>query len=143
MVLKCWNRDSGAKKVVWCWKLLFGTRIILWKELPPKPSLDRLTRAARVCPQKHEAFGRLFGELAGHPNLKEMNKGGLFVLKAGQMDKTGSSGRGKATVADEFHTDLTCEVSPPRMSILRMVKCPQVGGDTMFVNLCAAYEVRL
>merc|ERR1719160_343760 len=90
--------------------------------------------------EQHEAFGRLFGPLAGHPNLKEMNKGGLFELKAKPMSETGSSGRGKATVADEFHTDLTCEESPPRMSILRMLKCPNFGGDTMFINLCAAYD---
>ncbi|MEM7020441.1 MAG: TauD/TfdA family dioxygenase, partial [Pseudomonadota bacterium] len=81
--------------------------------------------------EQHVAFGRHFGKLEGHPNLKNayMEHPEIFELAAS-----------KGGVADEWHTDITFEDSPALMSILRMVKCPEVGGDTMWTNLCEAYE---
>jgi taurine dioxygenase len=81
---------------------------------------------------EHIAFGRHFGELEGHPNLKDSNNGEfpeLFELVATQ-----------GGVADEWHTDITFQDSPALMSILHMVKCPDVGGDTMWTSLYAAYD---
>jgi taurine dioxygenase len=81
---------------------------------------------------EHIAFGRHFGELEGHPNLKDSNNvefPELFELVATQ-----------GGVADEWHTDITFQDSPALMSILHMVKCPEVGGDTMWTSLYAAYE---
>ena len=80
----------------------------------------------------HVAFGRNFGHLEGHPNLKDRNAEEhpeIFRLAA----STGG-------IADEWHTDLTFLDSPSLMSILNMKTCPDVGGDTMWSNLCAAYE---
>ena len=77
-------------------------------------------------------FGRHFGHLEGHPNLKERTPEEhpeLFRLAA-------SSGG----IADEWHTDLTFLDRPSLMSILNMKTCPAVGGDTMWSNLFAAYE---
>ena len=81
--------------------------------------------------EQHVAFGRHFGPLEAHPNLKNpfTQHPELFELAASQ-----------GGIADEWHTDLTFLASPSQMSILRMVKCPPVGGDTMWTNLCAAYE---
>jgi taurine dioxygenase len=80
---------------------------------------------------EHVAFGRHFGPLEAHPNLKNpfTEHPELFELAASQ-----------GGIADEWHTDLTFLTSPSVMSILRMVKCPPLGGDTMWTNLCAAYE---
>ena len=70
------------------------------------------------------------GELEGHPNLKyEAPHPKIFELRA--------SGGG---VADEWHTDLTFQERPALMSILHMVRCPEVGGDTMWTDLCRAYD---
>merc|ERR1719191_712015 len=69
-----------------------------------------------------------------------MNKGLIFELQAASTATTATGSGGPATVADIWHTDLTCEASPPAASILRMVKCPRVGGDTMFTSLSAAYD---
>ena len=79
----------------------------------------------------HIAFGRHFGPLEGHPNLdmKSELPPEIFELKATN-----------GGVADEWHTDLTCQESPALMSILHMVTCPDSGGDTMWSNLCAAYD---
>jgi taurine dioxygenase len=73
---------------------------------------------------------QLGGELEGHPNLKyDTPHPKIFELRA--------SGGG---VADEWHTDITFSDRPALASVLHMVKCPEVGGDTMWTNLCAAHD---
>ena len=82
--------------------------------------------------EDHIEYGRHFGPLEGHPNLKERTPDDhpeLFRLEA----STGG-------IADEWHTDLTFQEQPALMSILNMKVCPEVGGDTMWANLIAAYE---
>jgi taurine dioxygenase len=85
-----------------------------------------------LTPDEHIAFGRLFGVLEPHPNLA---LGGerpeFFELRA-------NSGAG--AIADEWHSDLTCQAEPSLLSILPMVKCPPVGGDTMWANMYRAYD---
>jgi taurine dioxygenase len=85
-----------------------------------------------LTPDEHIAFGRLFGQLESHPNLK---LGGerpeFFELRA-------SGGAG--AIADEWHSDLTCQDQPSLLAILHMVKCPPFGGDTYWANMYKAYE---
>lgn len=80
---------------------------------------------------EHVDFGSKFGDLEGHPNLKNptVNHPKIFELVA-------SNGG----VADEWHTDITFQESPALLSVLHMVKCPEVGGDTMWSNLCMAHD---
>ena len=84
-----------------------------------------------VSVDEHVALGRHFGELEGHPNLKNpfTDHNEIFELAATQ-----------GGVADEWHTDITFQEQPSVMSILHMVKCPQVGGDTMWTNLNQAFD---
>jgi len=88
--------------------------------------------AQHLSPDEHIAFGRLFGRLESHPNLP---LGGerpeFFELRA-------SSGAG--AIADEWHSDLTCQDEPSQLAILHMVKCPPVGGDTLWANMYRAYD---
>ena len=81
---------------------------------------------------EHVEFGSKFGELEGHPNLKKNNN----VKHPKVFELTASEGG----IADEWHTDITFQDSPALMSVLHMVKCPDLGGDTMWSNLSAAYE---
>ena len=85
-----------------------------------------------LTPDEHIAFGELFGQLEAHPNLA---LGGerpeFFELRA-----VGGAG----AVADEWHSDLTCQASPSVMAILHMKKCPEVGGDTLWSNMYKAYD---
>ena len=85
----------------------------------------------QISVDEHVAFGRHFGELEGHPNLKNpfTEHTELFELAATQ-----------GGVADEWHTDITFRSNPALMSILHLVKCPPVGGDTMWASLYAAYD---
>jgi taurine dioxygenase len=80
---------------------------------------------------QHVALGRHFGPLEAHPTLKNpfTQHPELFELAATH-----------GGIADEWHTDLTFLPEPSVMSILHMVECPPVGGDTMWTNLCAAYD---
>ena len=84
-----------------------------------------------ISQEEHVEFGAKFGELEGHPNLKNktVTHPKIFELAA----STGG-------IADEWHTDITYQDSPAIMSVLHMVKCPKIGGDTMWSNLNAAYE---
>jgi taurine dioxygenase len=81
--------------------------------------------------ETHVGLGRYFGELEGHPNLKNPVEGfpEIFELTASE-----------GGVADEWHTDITVQEKPALMSILKMVKCPETGGDTMWTNLCQAFD---
>ena len=46
--------------------------------------------------------------------------------------------RSDRAVADFWHADETFEETPPDLAVLRMVECPPVGGDTIWVNQCLA-----
>ena len=85
----------------------------------------------QLDPGQHVRLGRYFGELEGHPHLKNPVDGypEIFQLNASE-----------GGVADEWHTDITFQEQPALMSILKMVKCPETGGDTMWTNLCQAYH---
>ena len=77
------------------------------------------------------ALAEQFGPLEAHPNLTNpmLDRAEIFELAA-------SAGG----IADEWHTDLTFLPSPSVMSVLNMVACPEVGGDTMWTNLSLAYD---
>jgi len=86
----------------------------------------------RLTPDQHIAFGRLFGELESHPNL-------AFAAERPEFFELRASG-GAGAIADEWHSDLTCQEQPSVMAILHMVKCPPFGGDTMWSNMYKAYD---
>ncbi len=79
---------------------------------------------------EHIAFGEHFGELEGHPHLENAkDEQRLFVLTAS-----------RGGVADEWHSDLSFLPRPALISILQILKCPEVGGDTLWANLGRAFE---
>ena len=81
---------------------------------------------------EHIAFGRLFGELEAHPNLDlARERPEFFELRA--VDGAGG-------VADEWHSDISCQQHPSKISILQAKVVPEVGGDTMWANACKAYD---
>ncbi len=83
-------------------------------------------------PADHIAFGRHFGELEAHPNLDNP-----FSKDYPEIFELAASHGG---LADEWHSDITFAEHPSVMSILNMIECPSVGGDTMWANAYAAYE---
>ncbi len=81
--------------------------------------------------EAHVAFGRRFGPLEAHPNLKNP-----FTQHPELFELAASHGG----VADEWHTDLTFREDPAVLSVLQLRKAPAVGGDTMWSSLYAAYD---
>lgn len=79
----------------------------------------------------HVALGRKFGELEIHPNLASADDDHPEVVEL----KASLGG-----VADEWHTDVTFLPHPSVMSIMHMVTCPDLGGDTMWANQYLAYD---
>ena len=79
----------------------------------------------------HVALGGHFGPLAAHPNLENP-----FTQHPQVFELAASHGG----VADEWHSDISFSPEPSVLSILNMVECPDVGGDTMWANTAAAYD---
>ena len=79
----------------------------------------------------HVAFGRNFGELESHPNLNNP-----FT----QHDEVFELAASHGGLADEWHSDITFQQQPALFSILNMIKCPSVGGDTLWTSAYAAYD---
>jgi taurine dioxygenase len=85
-----------------------------------------------LTPDEHIAFGRLFGELEPHPNVAlNAERPEFFELP---------SSNGAGVIADEWHSDLSCQTQPSLLAILQVRKCPEVGGDTLWSNQYKAYE---
>jgi taurine dioxygenase len=78
----------------------------------------------------HQAFGARFGKTVAHPTVPSPEGTQLFELDA-------SKGGGRA---DSWHTDVTFVDAFPKISILRGVKIPAYGGDTVWANTAVAYE---
>ena len=77
-------------------------------------------------------FGRHFGSVSlppiapAHPDHPDVMVFELF-------DPRGAG-------ADTWHVDAIYTPEPPKATILQAVKLPEVGGDTYFANMVAAYE---
>lgn len=79
----------------------------------------------------HVALGSHFGPLDSHPNLDNP-----FT----RHDKVFELAASHGGLADEWHSDISFSDSPSVMSILNMVECPAVGGDTLWASTSAAYD---
>lgn len=75
--------------------------------------------------EEHARFAKQFGELvydpiamsiAAHPGLSDVDN------------------------VPFFHADVMFEPEPPKWSLLQFSTVPEVGGDTMFVDLVSSYE---
>jgi alpha-ketoglutarate-dependent sulfate ester dioxygenase len=92
-------------------------------------------------------FGRHFGELTyAHPHDDAPPEGHpeIFTIdperyKQRYGDDYNKRRRTYSYVAG-WHTDVTAAVNPPAASILRAEVVPEIGGDTTWTNLVAAYE---
>jgi taurine dioxygenase len=82
--------------------------------------------------ERHIAFGRRFGELEVHPlTPADQKEPEIFVLPAG----------GKSRAPDVWHSDVTWRPEPSLGSILRIVESPPLGGDTLWADMGAAYDL--
>jgi taurine dioxygenase len=81
--------------------------------------------------EAHVALGNHFGPLESHPNLDNP-----FTKHEKVFELAASHGG----VADEWHSDISFSANPSKISILNMIECPEVGGDTLWASTYAAYD---
>jgi taurine dioxygenase len=90
-------------------------------------------RDQRLTLDQHKAFGRLFGELAIHPNTPAP-EGHPEILPVHADAKS------KRIAGERWHSDVSCDPEPPMGSILNLKTIPPMGGDTIFASMYAAYD---
>ena len=89
-----------------------------------------------ITEEQHIAFARRFGELEVHPiTPKDQLHPEIFHLRTSELTRPGSK-----IGANVWHSDVTWRGEPSLGSILRARIMPEVGGDTMFADMVAAYE---
>jgi taurine dioxygenase len=82
--------------------------------------------------ERHIAFGRRFGDLEVHPlTPADQDEPEIFVLPS----------EGKMRAPDVWHSDVTWRPEPSLGSILRIVESPPLGGDTLWADMGAAYDL--
>ena len=77
-------------------------------------------------------FGRQFGELVISPFSPNADDAPELIV----LDYTHAL---PARLTDIWHADETYRANPPKLTILRAVITPELGGDTMFASMRAAY----
>ncbi len=97
---------------------LFAHKVLFFR------SQDHLTDA------EQESFGKLFGDLVPHPTVPKIEgtESALNVASDGTY------------AANQWHTDVTFVDAYPLASILRAVRLPSKGGDTVWANTAEAYK---
>jgi alpha-ketoglutarate-dependent sulfate ester dioxygenase len=94
------------------------------------------------------AFGRQFGPLTyAHPHDEAPPDGHaeIFTVDPRRYEKRYGADFRKQVRRRQYsyftgwHTDVTAAVNPPAVSILRAEVVPEIGGDTQWTNLQAAY----
>lgn len=89
-------------------------------------------RDQNLTTEQHVAIGRLFGELEVHPFRPEGAVPEIMVLDNHKDNPVLST--------DVWHSDTTFRERPTRYSILRCLIVPKAGGDTLWADMCAAYD---
>ena len=113
------SRDSGLMAEIR--SLLLKHKVLFFRD-------QDFTRA------EHVAFARHFGELEDHPVAgSDPDHPGLV-----RIYKTPDKPNDR--YENSWHTDATWREKPPFGCVLRCIECPDVGGDTMWVNMALAYE---
>lgn len=83
----------------------------------------------QITDQSQRDFARNFGEIVSHPTVAAQEEPTILELHSHR------GGR-----ANSWHTDVTFDLRPPKLSILRAVTLPDLGGDTVWANRVAAYD---
>lgn len=78
-------------------------------------------------------IGRMFGELHMHPAAPQMpGHPEIFEIHAHKDSKVANG--------EFWHSDVSCDEVPPLGTMLQLHILPEVGGDTLFANMYAAYD---
>ena len=88
---------------------------------------------SEIPPSVHVAIGRMFGELHMHPAAPQMpGHPEVFIIHAHRESKVANG--------EFWHSDVSCDEVPPLGTMLQIHVLPDIGGDTLFANMYAAYD---
>ena len=88
-------------------------------------------RDQQIDAQQQIAFGRRFGDLEEHPFLAATEHD--EVVRFEKSEEVGG-------YENLWHSDVSWREVPALGSVLRAIEVPEVGGDTLFTDMIAAYE---
>ena len=86
-----------------------------------------------ISPEMQVIFGKRFGKLHAHPAAPTM-KGHPEVF---EIHATKDS---KIANGELWHSDVSCDETPPLGTMLQIHILPPCGGDTMFSNMYSAFD---
>ncbi len=111
--------DLSDEVIAWLYDLLVERKVIFFRDQP-------------ITVEQHIEFARRFGEVEIHPftNNDEAHPEVIHL----------DNDRDRPPKINQWHSDVTWRQSPSLGSILRGVEIPEVGGDTLFANMEAAYD---
>jgi alpha-ketoglutarate-dependent taurine dioxygenase len=89
-------------------------------------------RRQALTAARHVAFARRFGELEVHPFLGS-NTGQPELVRFEKSADVGGYENG-------WHHDVTWRERPSMGAVLHALRVPANGGDTLFADMCAAYD---
>ena len=86
-----------------------------------------------IPPGVQVAIGKMFGELHLHPAAPSMHgHPEVFEIHAHRDSKVANG--------EFWHSDVSCDEIPPLGTMLQIHVLPEIGGDTLFANMYAAYD---
>ena len=89
-------------------------------------------RDQHLTTEQHVRFSRMFGELEVHPMRPQGEFPEILVLDNHKDNPVLST--------DVWHSDTTFRKNPTKYTILRCQIMPELGGDTLWADMEAAYE---
>jgi taurine dioxygenase len=90
-------------------------------------------RDQALTPSGLAAFGRRFGDLHLHPYIQGLQEQPEVIRIAKTQSDTYAFG-------SAWHSDQMFTPEPAKATALYALKVPAAGGDTLFANMCLAYE---
>jgi taurine dioxygenase len=106
------NARAELKRALLEWKVLF---------FPPQPMSEL----------EFLAFGRTWGTVS-IPTMTKLRE----IPEVMELVK-GPDDRGEENI---WHSDQPWKLRPPALTILRALRVPETGGDTLFADMAAAYD---
>ena len=89
-------------------------------------------RDQSITPADQKALAEIFGPLQTHPAYQTVE--GLPEVMI--LEST----RENPSKIEQWHSDMTFRAHPPSVTVLRGMTIPEIGGDTLFASMTAAYD---
>ena len=90
-------------------------------------------RDQHLTQEQHISFGQRFGPLESNPFRPHGEGHPEYQIIKNDKDNPVLS-------TDVWHADLTFRKKPTKFTIIRCVEIPEFGGDTVWADMCAAYD---